>query len=323
MCLHPTASPSTCGKVIHAHTIQRSRGIGPLATPDKHVLSFYPHERDEFNRLKLHRVGWKKASTFLGFCNRHDGELFSELENCPFVGNDQQCFLVGYRALCHELYQKLVVMDTEAFLRESLDKGKRSPVQWEIQDDLSRMSSGWKQGIEDLYHVKKDYDRVLTTGSYDSIHRIVLNFEGTLSLASTGRVTVDFDVNGIQLQNLATVPVPAHGLSFGIVTTERGGAFIATWPASLHQCDKFVTSLLAAGEEALPTILVEFVFAYVENTYFSEDWWTSLPQSQRDRLETLAGVSSQYGRPLEYSRMSYVDWKILDINLSHPRQEST
>jgi hypothetical protein len=41
-CLHPTASRTTCGKVVSAHTLQRSRVLAAIADEGNHVLTFYP-----------------------------------------------------------------------------------------------------------------------------------------------------------------------------------------------------------------------------------------------------------------------------------------
>ena len=52
------------------------------------------------------RRGWREASTFPGFCDRHDRATFAPIETVPFIGSAEQSFLLAYRAECHELYQK-------------------------------------------------------------------------------------------------------------------------------------------------------------------------------------------------------------------------
>ena len=101
ICLHPLASPPVCNKIISAHTIQRSKILKQLINPFNHVLTFYK-TTDGLPKL----VGWRLASTFNGFCGFHDSSTFEPIENQPFNNTLQQCFLIGYRALCHEVYQK-------------------------------------------------------------------------------------------------------------------------------------------------------------------------------------------------------------------------
>jgi hypothetical protein len=83
-------------------------------------------------------------------------------------------------------------------------------------------------------------------------------------------------VDGTPLQNVADLSRDLEGLTFGVVSTATGGAFVFSWPSGSSICNKFVESLLSEPQEDIPNILVEFMFGYVENTYFSKAWWDSL-----------------------------------------------
>jgi hypothetical protein len=67
-CMHPEAAPSVCGKVINAHTIQRSAVLRRIIDSTNHVLTFHPLACDKDGNSELHRRGWKDASVFTGFC---------------------------------------------------------------------------------------------------------------------------------------------------------------------------------------------------------------------------------------------------------------
>src|SRR5580698_490327 len=45
-CLHPSAAPDVCDKVISAHTIQRSRVLDRITDSDNHVRTFYSARTD-------------------------------------------------------------------------------------------------------------------------------------------------------------------------------------------------------------------------------------------------------------------------------------
>ncbi|HBP89844.1 MAG TPA: hypothetical protein DD706_19360 [Nitrospiraceae bacterium] len=314
VCLHPEASKEQCTKIIQAHTIQRRGAIERITSSDNHVLSFYPPEKDQHNKLKLHRVGWKKASTFRGFCSHHDNSLFSNLEDEGFIGTDKQCFLVGYRALCHALYQKITVKDSVPFLKSSLDKGRILYEQFFIQDLIATSNEGLSKGLEDLTPIKQEYDKAIMENSYNSIHQVVIDFKGTMAFTSTGVIHVEFDVNGKLLQDLLSAPVPAQTFSISIVSTEQGGVFIATWPRRFSKCKDFFRALFAIDKQNIPSILLEFIFAYVENTFFSETWWNSLTHFQRDHLNELAGLLVPYGKLQAWTGNRYLDWEITEIN---------
>ena len=313
-CLHPDA-PAGCRKVIRAHTLQRSGIIRRLIGADNHVLSFHPLEPDHDGLLRIHRVGQREASTFLGFCGSHDATLFSAIEREPFVGSDKQILLAGYRALCHELYQKQAATDAEKVLAENLDRGMPESGQRRIQEMLAAASAGRQAGLKEVRGLKKVYEDILHTQDYSRVHSTVLWFRGAPHVASTGAVHVDFDLRGNRLQNLARDPMPIHGLTFGMLSTADGCAFVAGWPADFEKCDVFIRSLLSHCPEEVPSLLVEFFFAYVENTYFSEAWWEVLPQVNRDRLMQLAGIPIFYGRALRYSGLRHVGWNLAERRL--------
>lgn len=68
-------------------------------------------------------VGLKQASTFTGFCGRHDDVTFAPLEKRPFEGTDEQIFLLAYRVLCLELFLKRADMESTPAKRE-FDRGR-------------------------------------------------------------------------------------------------------------------------------------------------------------------------------------------------------
>ncbi len=309
-CFHPEA-PAGCGKVIHAHSLQRSGIIKRLSGSDNHVRSFYPMEIDGAGALKRHPVGLRKASAFYGFCESHDAPLFSAIENEPFSGSTKQVLLVGYRALCHELYQKQAAIDAEPILAEHLDRGRPEIEQRAIQRDLAVQSSSRRVGLEELKAIKQTYDQMLLSEDYSVLSRAVFWFRDNLFVVGTGTVYVDFDLANNRLQNVARDPSPIHGFTYGVVAMPEGCAFVATWPIEFWKCDQFFRSLNDQPAELVASVLIEFFFAYVENTYFSEAWWLSLPSQNAKRLSELAGNPNQYGSPLNYSGMKHVELELI------------
>src|SRR4051812_45091358 len=68
-CLHPLASKQHCsGKIIDAHTIQRSASLSVLVDERRHVKTFYQKEPQANGVDYPIDIGWHDASTFTGFC---------------------------------------------------------------------------------------------------------------------------------------------------------------------------------------------------------------------------------------------------------------
>ena len=149
-CLHPKAGRQTCSsRIISAHTIRRNGDLGVIAK-NGHVYSLMKHgplfgrsARDTSHAVN--KVGIKEASTFRGFCSKHDNELFAPIERNPFRATPEQIALLGYRTLCYELLMKEGFLRLEKLYRD-MDKGKPLPYQEYLQRTVSHYDLGAKKG---------------------------------------------------------------------------------------------------------------------------------------------------------------------------------
>ncbi|MEG7524635.1 MAG: hypothetical protein M3H12_16330, partial [Chromatiales bacterium] len=57
-------------------------------------------------RIAAKEIGVGVASTFAGFCQKHDNELFKPIDDPYLAPNDEQVFLYAYRCLCREYFVK-------------------------------------------------------------------------------------------------------------------------------------------------------------------------------------------------------------------------
>jgi len=98
-------SGSFCGKpAIKSHSIQKKNSIDAIATSG-HVCAFPngPHGRvGNSNRAEFELIGVSKASTFPGFCSRHDHGLFTKIESPPIKNNYRNALTTAFRAHCYE-----------------------------------------------------------------------------------------------------------------------------------------------------------------------------------------------------------------------------
>ena len=108
-CCHPIAGVNTCGgPPVQAHSVQRNGGLGAIAE-DGHVLSIkaaYQDLRKNGGKLIPRKMGVRTASTFFGFCSRHDAEMFRPVEYGTVGITNENCFLLSFRALAYEVIMK-------------------------------------------------------------------------------------------------------------------------------------------------------------------------------------------------------------------------
>lgn len=133
-CLDPTL---TCAeKPIRAHSIQNARVID-LLEKDGHVIAPKLELDGNQPRIRFQRVGRNIASTFPGFCQRHDAELFRTLDNTVFDRNNlEQIFQLAYRSVTKELHATMQagVQIQSAYL-------------WRVQNNLDPKDSPSEAGI--------------------------------------------------------------------------------------------------------------------------------------------------------------------------------
>jgi len=317
LCMHPQAERGVCDKLISAHTIQRSRVLGRLIASDQHLLTFNVRYGSVKNPGPF-RIGWRDASTIPGFCGRHDRETFRPLEAEEFVVSPRQCFLLGYRALCHELYSKKKTAASYDRTREIIDRGRPPSEQEHLQEVLRLHNFGVTTAIEDLTPVKQVMDQALLADNYDVCEIAAIEFSGPLSLATTGTFTPDFDLEGRQLQDLSDTGRAIEWLSVSVDATSDGGAVVFCWLKGTQHPRSFVESFLGQGEHQILNLLPQLLFFYLENTYFSPTWWSQLPAGEQEHLRSLAAEPNPYYSERLFKASSCVPWRLKAVHRFGP-----
>lgn len=306
-CLHPEA-PNKCGKqIIRAHTLSRSSTLDKIVDDENKLLTFHPVDHRK-ETPPIHEKGWKEATTYHCFCDYHDNVTFSEIENHEFAPTDEQAFLIGYRALAQELYMKMSAVSAG----DQLDKIS------EIKDDPFETyfnnfhNQEFEKGLKYADKTKDIYDKALLNKSYDGFNYLVISFSGSLSVATTGMMN------------------PLHSLREGIVqsyysdflenlfigVTSNGGRHFVVfhWPKKFKKTTKYIDEMLIEVRRShLPTFLVQFMFLFIENTYFSKKWWRNLPTKHKRYLTALAYTPNPHKSPFKYENIDLTNWKNIKL----------
>jgi SEC-C motif len=284
VCLHPNA-PSECeGKIVKAHTIQKSGGLTRIAR-EGHVYA----GNADLGVLKktggvipFQLIGINVASTFTGFCARHDTELFRPIETEPFTGSQEQLFLFHYRSFSRELFTKLQLQRSE-IAQATYDRGL-SPREQRVHQILeSAQANSTALAVRDQLEYKRKYDRLLLAGDYRSVSGLVIEFDQTPPVLVSAALFPDFDFQGSMLQNFATMK-RLDDMGYAVVPNETGGMAILSWIGDQPAAEGFVESLLRLPDSEMPDALLRFTFEYFENTFIKPDWWENLDTRYRDAL---------------------------------------
>jgi SEC-C motif len=287
-CSHPDAGPTICsGGPTAAHTIQKEGGLRVIAE-NGHVISL---KKGAFSIAKNAGEivpvpdGVNRASTFPGFCNRHDA-IFGPAEQATVVLDKEIAFLLSYRAISYEHFTKDAAVRFNATARDEADKGKPFVEQVRIQEMLHAEKFGLQLGLRDIAGSKSSYD--LSYGaSYRDFFFHVVEFDMALPIVSCGAFSPNFDLLGNSIQSFASTTL-LHSIALNLTVLNGRSVFILGWLGSSNAADKFAASYrkLPAADKA--NAAVRLAIEYVENSYCRPSWWDNLSQSIRS--EALASV---------------------------------
>lgn len=315
-CSHPQASSSTCaGGIVRSHTLQLAGVLSTIAL-NRHVYGLDVFgEPDPNGKPRYTLIGVRKASTFTGFCSRHDTELFRRLETQPFIASKEQLFLLAYRALTKEVYAKRFAVKCVPILRKT-DKGRDILSQVQLQDYLYVHEQILRQSLKDLESTSHDYRNAFLAEDYDRFSAYIVFTDRIPDFAVSGCIHPEFDFQGRKLQNLSS-PERLDLITYTVLPLYSGGIIALVWDAKAGtSCQKLASSLANLSDSEVQDAIVRFTYEYFENCYASPRWWESLSMGQRNHLLNriaLAGSDQVNREPdcLKDDGLRAATWKVM------------
>ena len=285
-CLHYDAG-SRCSRVIDAHSIQKNGSLSLIAD-NGHV---YAISRN-FGDVKHHRggvtytkQGINTVSTFRGFCEKHDSQVFAPIDTVLLVPTQHQILLYAYRALCREVFVKenaLILLEKQA------ERNRGQTALYEFFDSMRR---GTEFGLNNLLSQKRRYDESLSTRSFSDIRSVIFCTDQKPSVVFSGLFYPDFDFLGRQLQDLSDHSVTLDLLTFSFAPMTDGWGILFAWHSeSSGACVPFMKSLATRiYEDSRPgDHLFRLVISNCENMAMCPQWWETLPAPARIAIEKAA-----------------------------------
>jgi hypothetical protein len=160
MCFHPHAPGDCTQTIVNAHLVQKKILLDGVAE-NGHVLEFSAEAGHILRNGPFvpRSRGVNEASTFRGFCQKHDDQFFACLEKKPLEFIRHQAFLMLYRAIANELHAKarMYLTGGNMAIKARADKGPSVEVdvdQWNI--GLSMFASASVDGG----HLRQDWMRL-------------------------------------------------------------------------------------------------------------------------------------------------------------------
>ncbi len=323
-CLAPkNMQPHCSGQIIKAHTIPKRGSLNKISE-NGHVYSIKPSIEKLISSGGLFEpepVGVNIASTFTGFCSLHDNAIFKNIEDIPFIGTNEQCFLLGYRAISRELFMKISAIEINTRMRGKIDRGKDPKGQIYINDMITASRIGLDAGLRDLKYHKSEFDKILSSKNFSTVKSYQIYIDGPPPVMASGCIMPEYDFEGNNIQELGDVEKILSIISYSSFYGDNMGAIVFSWlPQSDEKCRRFINSLIKVSDQDLADSIMRFQFEYFENLCISPAWWVPLDANIKKaiKMRMVASCRPEIGRSnncLLNDGITYDSWIIKDKKL--------
>ncbi|PGU16758.1 hypothetical protein COD22_27220 [Bacillus thuringiensis] len=267
------------GVIKGAHTIQNNRILNRLSD-EGHV--YHIGAQVENSRVKpvFKKISRNAASTFFGFCDFHDTELFKPIEQREYNGEFLQNFLFAFRALSLQYHKK------QRELIGLRDIFKDSP-------DLMLepgMVSQYKLTALDISDYHKQYELFMDNyldSDFKQVRTIYRKLDFEIKFACSAAFVVRYDLNSEMLND-------THG---NRSEEKMPSIFVTIYPIlngtniilSYHSDDDeiygaYFNQLESLSTKDLTKYLNFLLIEYTENIFFNPFWIDSMTETQKNSI---------------------------------------
>lgn len=265
-------------EIKSAHSIQNNRILNRISK-DNHVYSISSKISKAGIEPMLKKLSKNKASTFFGFCDHHDTEIFKPIELAEYSEQPLQNFLFAFRALALEYHKKQRKLKTvcnmfKNYPHQMLDEGS---VYLYRTSQLDVRDHQHDYEIFKSDYLNDDFNRLRT------IYR-KLNFE--IEFATCSAFSIQYDLNGKEINNIFSTSDEKMPSVYVNVYPIDGGTNIIL---SYHLEDEikyqsYFDQLESLSDENLVKHLNYLIIQYTENVFFSPTYVETLTEKQQDSL---------------------------------------
>lgn len=268
-----------CSPIIKdAHAIQNNRILNRISEGG-HLYSIRTNFNNGFPEAIFKQISRNKASTFFGFCDTHDTELFKPIEVTPYIGTKKQNFLLAFRAFALEYHMKMRALENF----RNLFKENPSLL---LQPEAVRSYKVAKTDVMDYDHNYNLLSGYIAEENFSSIRTFskTLDFEINFAACSFFAVATDFEgnvLNDIHDLDIEIMPeiylniFPVEGESHIVLSYDRKYDYM--YESYFEQLEKVDMNDLLSH-------LSYLVIEYTENIYFKPSWVDSFSEKKKKSI---------------------------------------
>lgn len=268
------------GAIVSAHTLSLQSMLRKVAV-DAHVYTIgqAKHMGCDTFPIEVHRRGIRDVTVFNGFCQKHDKELFSCLDDEPFRFERKQLFMLAFRAVARECYLKRKQYESLPSADEfAAIHGITGKV--ELSQAAVIYQAASLRGAEDIEALKASFDKYLVSQSWDRVITRAILFPTTPTVLATTAFQPFIDMDGNQLQDFEDLNADMSQICMSVIPTEDGGAAIFSWLDSSNSAPRrFFESVINTVD--LTSSTLHAIFDNTENFVMNPIWYENFSEQHK------------------------------------------
>lgn len=263
-------------KFVRAHSLQNNGVLDQIAV-NNHVSQFVNDiDKDTLiPSLKFELVGKKEASTFYGFCQVHDKNYFTCIEDREYTGTSEQHFAYAFRAHCLEDHKKKRLLKVSAAFYKDFPEATRNE---QLQQDYVNTKLSLRDNAFDYTRFKDIYE----TNDFDRLETFSRIIPIKSGFAATTSVGVGKDMNGNMAADVYNYDenlfIPSLYLS---VIPRKNDTLILITRFKEDECyEGIIQQAREASDIRLQQYISFCLSEYSENVYYSPEIVDKLSDSE-------------------------------------------
>lgn len=286
---------------VGSHLLARS-WLEHIADNTNHVVQIAFGTENLSNQppqITSRRVGINNATTFPGFCEKHDNEMFACLERDTFVAAREQLLSLRYRSVCREACAKHQMVGCH--LPRALDESAPPMFTMGIVAEMRRCML--------LLAEKQNLETMLNSGG--SLASYIVRFAKSPSVLASATIYPLATFTG------RTLEFREEWVTVSIIPASNGGWAVFSWLKNAPKNSSLLVKSFAKVPHAFQTeALLNLIFEASENHAISPTWWEQITDYHRRNLMkrfgrsfTVNGDNRPPANTLLVSAKHWVDWQ--------------
>ncbi|MGE7874802.1 hypothetical protein [Bacillus paramycoides] len=297
-CFHQNESCSD--KIIKAHSIQNNRILNKISENGEVLMIGGGSDNSSNFKTSMQRKGRKIATTFTGFCGRHDNDLFIPIEEKNYqLGNKEQEFLFAYRALAKEYHTKMTVGDMYRKMRQYIMAGEYHRLSnifdENNQPDIDHIQYMAKAvtdtliGHEDaearLQLFRERMNKDLDNANFNEIVTEVIELDEEYHIAASSITFIERDLDNKVVNDLADLNAQLAPLFVTIFPQDGKTYILLSYFERNKRKYKFIREqILTQSIKMQKVIISNLIVAYFENWAISPIKWNKLGTKMQSKI---------------------------------------